>query len=125
MADVEELQWREAMVEAVKKYAQEHYDEGWDVVVEAYDDAEILGVILGGGDRVIGEETAIEEMRNIVSLYKEKAANQGFDEAQLELEQGRRDMIVDALACEAEANYDDREAQADYDDKNPPMHQSY
>ncbi len=34
---------KEEMVEAVKKYAKEHYNEdGWDFVIECSDDADII-----------------------------------------------------------------------------------
>jgi len=39
---------QQAMVDAVKAHAQAHYDEdGWDYVVETYDDAEIAEAIHG------------------------------------------------------------------------------
>ena len=38
----------EEMVKAVKKYAEEHYNEGgWDSIVECYEDSEIAAEIDG------------------------------------------------------------------------------
>lgn len=50
------------LVKEVLKYAEEHYDEGWDTIVEAYDEAEIAEII---GDVTTPEE-AIDIMRDFV-----------------------------------------------------------
>lgn len=36
----------EALVEAVKAHAVAHYEQGWDVVVEAFEDVEIMEVLV-------------------------------------------------------------------------------
>lgn len=52
------------LVKAVRDHAQAHYDEGWDVIVEAYEDSEIVEAY---GDAT-NPEQAIARMAEIVEL---------------------------------------------------------
>jgi mannitol-1-phosphate/altronate dehydrogenase len=54
-------------IQAVKDYAQEHYEDGWDVVVEAMEDKEIAHIIKGAGSHRI----AIYLMSVFVKNHKE------------------------------------------------------
>lgn len=61
----------DSYVKAVKAYAIEHYEEGWDVVVEAYTDSEIAEEIKGA--RSPGG--AIRKMASYIGLHSEQRAN--------------------------------------------------
>ena len=56
------------LVAAVKQYANDNYEEGWDVVVETMTDVEIAEEIAGAKT----PEEAIKKMAVIVDLYNEK-----------------------------------------------------
>lgn len=57
------------MVEAVKSYALANYSrDGWDVVVEAYTDGEILEQIA----HCPNEASAVSVMRKIAKAHKEQ-----------------------------------------------------
>jgi hypothetical protein len=56
------------MVEAVKAHAKAHYSEGWDVVVECYDRADIVEAIEGcttvaAAIRAVGERAELWQER--------------------------------------------------------------
>jgi hypothetical protein len=38
-------QWKQDLLRQIRDYANDHYNEGWDVVVEACDDEEICIII--------------------------------------------------------------------------------
>jgi hypothetical protein len=59
-----------ALVAAVRVHAETNYENGWDVVVECYDDAAIWEVI-AGAKTVKG---ATRRMSGVVSLRNERAA---------------------------------------------------
>ena len=52
------------LVQAVQAHAQAHYEEGWDIIVEAYEDTEIIEAI---GDATTPEQ-AIARMAEIVEV---------------------------------------------------------
>jgi hypothetical protein len=57
------------LVEAVKTYAREHYEDGgWDFVVEAYEDGEIAEAIKGCRTA----KGAIKRMAEIVGVYDDR-----------------------------------------------------
>lgn len=61
----------EEMLAAVKAHAATHYEEnGWDYVVECWDDAEILSVLSEEKAETI--ETAIAAVGEIVELLDER-----------------------------------------------------
>ena len=56
-------------VKAVKEYAVAHYnDEGWDYIVETYEDQEILDDVASAAN----EREAIEIMREIALLLHDR-----------------------------------------------------
>ncbi len=57
----------QSLIDAVKAYAHEHYDEGWDYVVEAMEDYEIAKDIAGATT----PEEAIAKMAKIVKLLSD------------------------------------------------------
>lgn len=69
MSDMQEL------IEGVKKHAQDHYDAGWDVIVETYEDVQIKGILIGADTPVTTVEEAIEEVRPIVSIWVDALLN--------------------------------------------------
>lgn len=52
------------LIKAIREHAKAHYDEGWDIIVEAYEDSEIVEEI---GDATTPEQ-AISRMAEIVEL---------------------------------------------------------
>lgn len=56
------------IVKAVREHAQAHYDEGWDIVVEAYEDKEIIEAV---GDATTAEQ-AIARMSEIVEVRNDR-----------------------------------------------------
>lgn len=63
------------MVEGIKKYALDQYTNGWDIVVECYDDSEILEII----DRHNGSmKGALDEIQEMVDIHNEQASNCRF-----------------------------------------------
>jgi hypothetical protein len=62
----------EAIVEAVKEHAQEHYDEGgWDVIVECWEDVDIAKVITES--TLLCAEYAIDYFRDeLVAVWAER-----------------------------------------------------
>lgn len=56
------------LIKAVRDHAQAHYDEGWDVIVEAYEDSEIVEAY---GDATTPEQ-AISRMAEIVELRNDR-----------------------------------------------------
>lgn len=61
----------DAMVEAVQKYARNHYGEdGWDVVVECYSRPDIVEVILDAGARTPTQ--AVKAMREICTAWDDR-----------------------------------------------------
>jgi hypothetical protein len=63
MTDMQEL------VDGVKAHAQEHYEAGWDVIVECYEDEDIQSMLLGADKPVTTVLEAIEAVRPAVSLW--------------------------------------------------------
>jgi hypothetical protein len=65
---------RPELIEAVKRHAAEHYDEdGWDVIVECYEDLEIWQVIAGAQTAA----EAISKMRAVAKLHDERQRDIG------------------------------------------------
>lgn len=63
---------RQELIEQVKAYALEHYEDGgWDVVVECYDDAMIAEVI--GKARTL--KGALAKFKTVVSIYADRQAD--------------------------------------------------
>ena len=62
----------EAIVEAIKEHAQEHYDEGgWDVVVECWEDVDIAQVVTN--ETLLCAEWAIKYFEEeLVSAWSER-----------------------------------------------------
>jgi hypothetical protein len=62
-----------SFVERVRKYAEDHYnDGGWDVIVECWDDAEIARVL----DDVEGDEAkAWEIIDSLVDIWADRQAD--------------------------------------------------
>lgn len=61
-----------SLMEAVKQYAADHYNEGgWDVVVECYDDAELIAQI-GDAESL---EAALDAFRPAVSVWADRQAD--------------------------------------------------
>lgn len=74
--------WEE-ILQAVKTYAQEHYnDGGWDVIVECYEDSDLTHLLEDGqGDRPTTPEQAIERAWVYVGIWADRqadAANSAF-----------------------------------------------
>ena len=57
------------LVAAVRTHAVEHYTEGWDIVVEAYDDARIVEII-GKARTVKGAIAKMSEVVEVVTDYR-------------------------------------------------------
>ena len=68
-----ELKVRDAgFVAAIRKYAVEHYNQdGWDILVECYEDAEILEEIIGA----TSEERAILMIQSTLKILHEHRAD--------------------------------------------------
>lgn len=61
---------RQAMVDAVRSFARQHYNAaGWDVVVECYDDADIERIIVDANATTI--DAAIRAVHRIVSTVSD------------------------------------------------------
>lgn len=58
------------LVQAVRAHATEHYSEGWDIIVEAWDDGQIIDVLREEGAG--SEEDAIKAIAEYVGLYQQK-----------------------------------------------------
>lgn len=56
------------LIEAVKAHALTHYEQGWDVIVECYDDADIAELI-GAARTVKGAITKAAYLVNIRESY--------------------------------------------------------
>lgn len=60
------------LVAAVRRYAEDHYEVGgWDVIVEAYTDAELADLI----GRARTADGAIRKVRVSVGIYADKRAD--------------------------------------------------
>ena len=59
----------EELLAAVRQHAQENYDEGWDFIVEAYDDEDVLDLIAQVPERTV--EAVIERVRQTVEVVQE------------------------------------------------------
>jgi len=60
------------IVDAVRRYAEQHYnDGGWDVVVECYDDADIAEVI--GNVRSL--DAAVKRFAPLIDIWSERQAD--------------------------------------------------
>ena len=64
---------RDELLEQVKAYASDHYEEGYDVFVEAYTDEELREAM---GPRTNTLRGAIRKLHKIVVLLEEKRASQ-------------------------------------------------
>lgn len=77
------------LIEEIRSFARQYYNEGWDVVVEAVDDDELQAAI----GRATRFQTALGNVeRKIVLPWREQQANAGVPEAERELELGRQDV---------------------------------
>ena len=65
------------MIEAVKRYAYEHYEEGWDVVVECWDKADYVEVI-GKARTVEGAIRKVAEGVNHITAYRREIEATAF-----------------------------------------------
>lgn len=63
------------MVVGIKKHALAQYDQGWDIIVECYTDAEILEVIEEQGGSMV---KALDAFQEIVDIHKEQESNCRF-----------------------------------------------
>lgn len=59
------------MIQAVRDHALAHYEEGWDVIVEAWDDRQIEETII----KCRTKEGAIKKVARFASIYRERQAN--------------------------------------------------
>lgn len=59
---------QKALIKGVRDYALAHYDRGWDIIVEAYTDVELMAEI--GQVRTV--DGAIRKLAPVVKLHKEK-----------------------------------------------------
>lgn len=66
---------REELVQGVKEYAQAHYDDGWDVVVETYTDEELVETI--GRARTL--KGALSKFGLVVEHWEEGRANARYE----------------------------------------------
>jgi hypothetical protein len=57
------------LIEGVKSYAREHYEEGWDIVIECWRDGEISREV-GNSTTVEG---AIKRLRPLIEGYDREA----------------------------------------------------
>ena len=65
---------QKAMVQAVRDYAQKHYNEGgWDIVMECYSDKDILETATGAAT----PEEAIKRVDEVVSVVREMEEEYG------------------------------------------------
>lgn len=82
----------DTLLHAVRQHATEHYNEGWDVVVETMIDDEIITAF----GRARTETGAIAKIQHdVVDLWVERQAAAGVPEAERELELGREDMVTE------------------------------
>jgi hypothetical protein len=59
----------QTMIQAVRAHAMKHYESGWGVVVEAYDDGDVMEVVgLCGSDL-----EAIKAMAKVLGVMQEGA----------------------------------------------------
>lgn len=61
------------ILKKIRKYALAHYENGWDVIVEAYSDAELI--TLFDEDRVETYKEAKRTCINVISLYELGCSN--------------------------------------------------
>lgn len=61
------------MIAAVRKHAEEHYEEGWDMLVECFDDKDIYAHIMN--HKATTNEKAIDSFRGLVSVWQERQAD--------------------------------------------------
>lgn len=61
------------MISAVRKHAEAHYDEGWDTLVECFDDKDIYKHIMNYGAKT--DEKAIDCFRDLVSVWQDRQAD--------------------------------------------------
>lgn len=57
------------LLAAVREHAQKHYDEGWDVIVEAYEDDELVELIRQASS--IDLETVLDYVGGVVEVLHE------------------------------------------------------
>lgn len=62
---------RQALINAVKTHAREHYRHGWDVIVECWDDEQIADAIKG----IYTVPRAIAAVGEYAGLYQEQRDN--------------------------------------------------
>jgi hypothetical protein len=60
----------EKIVEAVKEHAQEHYEEGGDVIVECYTDQMIAEIITD--DTILFVPDALEQFGDLMGVWSER-----------------------------------------------------
>jgi hypothetical protein len=62
------------LIDAVKKHANEHYEDGgWDVLVECWSDKDILNHLNTYGART--EKQAVESFKTVVSVWADRQAD--------------------------------------------------
>lgn len=76
------------LIQVVKEYAAAHYEDGWDVILEALDDVQLRNAFHPA--TTLAE--AIANLQPIVDVRREQQANAGVPEAERELELGRQDV---------------------------------
>jgi len=59
---------QQLLLQAIRKYAREHYEKGWDVLVECWEDTDIQEHI--GNARTL--DGALKKLRPIFKLHKER-----------------------------------------------------
>jgi hypothetical protein len=78
------------LVDAVKAYARENYEQGWDEVIECYEDKDIWEVIAGARTPA----GAIRKMRAVVDIRKERR-----EEIQAEADELADQDVVSSARC--------------------------
>lgn len=66
---------RATKIARIRAHALAHYADGWDVVVECYEDADLSDLIDDHG----GLNGALRELRDIVESHREQVANCRFE----------------------------------------------
>ncbi len=65
------------MVEAVKRHAEDYYEDGWDIVVECWDTADIINTI-GKARTTDGAVRKVKECVTHIELYRKEIEATAF-----------------------------------------------
>ncbi len=65
------------MVEAVKRHAEDYYEEGWDIVVECWDTADIVDAI-GKARTTTGAVRKVKEYVTHIDAYRKEIEATAF-----------------------------------------------